>query len=866
MKQLNITILLTLLISMLGTKAIAHDIEVANEDDVTIYYVWTNNKTELAVSYAGSSSSSYTNEYSGNVAIPETVIYNDVTYPVTSIYFSAFYNCSGLTSVTIPSSVKSIRSYAFSGCSGLTSITVKSGNSIYDSRNNCNAIIETASNTLIVGCKNTIIPNSVTDIGESAFRGCTGLTSINIPNSVTSISRYVFYGCSSLTSIVVASGNSKFDSRNNCNAIIETASNKLIAGCKNTTIPNSVTTIGEDAFYGCSGLTSIEIPNSVTSIYSDAFSNCSDLTSVTIPNSVTNIASHTFYNCSSLTRVIIPSSVTTIGESAFRSCYNLMSIAIPNSVTYIGANAFYDTGMYNYSDYGVFYVDNWVCGYNNTLPYSIVLKQGTVGIADGAFSEYNGAFTVTIPNSMTSIADCAFRDCSGLVKVTIPNSVTSIGWDAFSNCSSMTSIIIPNSVTSIGTNAFYGCSSMTSVTIPNSVTSIGRNAFYNCNSLSKVFISDLAAWCNIVFEQGAYANPLMYAHHLYLNEEEVKELVIPNSVTSIGAFSFYNCSSLKNVTIPSSVTTIGMSAFAGCSNLAGISFLNSLTSIGRSAFYGCSSLLSVTIPSSVNNIGDYAFAECSSLNNVNVESASPISIYSNTFTNRSNAILYVPHGSKAAYEEAEYWKDFSDIIEMGAKCNTPVIAIENGEIVFSCETDGVTYVSSVSFADDNMHQSNKIPLATTLRISVYAKKEGYFDSDVATMDIDFKALSGDVNNDGEITISDAVAIVEIILNSISKPEPKFYYSVGTEEVTADNYTTANGAQYKNSLTEIPETLDLSAITQQQAYILLPEGCVPIIRSASGIVGTTSVSLGNGHTVHTTTSAINGSECTCTVYK
>ena len=291
-KQSFITILLTVLISMTGAKAFAHDIEVANSDGKTIYYVWTNNNTELAVSYRGSYGSDYSYEYSGNVIIPSSVVYNGNTYSVTSIGNETFFNCS-LTSVTIPNSVTSIGSSAFEGCSGLTSVT---------------------------------IPNSVTSIGGDAFDWCSGLTSVTIPNSVTSIGDYAFSGCSGLTSIVVETGNAKYDSRDNCNAIIETSSNALIAGCQNTIIPNSVTSIGKYAFDGCSGLTSVTIPNSVTSIGNLAFYLCSGLTSVTIPNSVTEISDDAFYYCRSLTSVTIPNSVTYIGRDAFYGCYELTDV------------------------------------------------------------------------------------------------------------------------------------------------------------------------------------------------------------------------------------------------------------------------------------------------------------------------------------------------------------------------------------------------------------------------------------------------------------------------------------------------------------------------------------------------------------
>ena len=260
---------------------------------------------------------------------------------VTRIGQCAFLDCSGLTSVTIPNSVTSIGYYAFNGCSGLTSITVESGNTVFDSRNNCNAIIVTTSNTLIAGCMNTIIPESVTSIGNHAFYGCSALTSVIIPESVTSIGNYAFYGCSGLTSIVVESGNTVYDSRDNCNAIIETATNTLIRGCMNTIIPNSVTSIGDGAFGYCSGLTSITIPNSVTSIGYFAFGLCSGLTSVTIPEGVTSIGSHAFDSCHCLTSITIPENVTSIEEETFYGCRSLTTVTIGSGVTSIGKWTFW---------------------------------------------------------------------------------------------------------------------------------------------------------------------------------------------------------------------------------------------------------------------------------------------------------------------------------------------------------------------------------------------------------------------------------------------------------------------------------------------------------------------------------------------
>ncbi len=254
---------------------------------------------------------------------------------VTSIGNSAFADCTGLTSIEIPSSVTSIGESAFNYCPGLTSIEIPSSvTSIGDyAFEYC-------------GLTSIEIPSSVTSIGNSAFSGCSGLTSIEIPSSVTSIGERAFRGCTGLTSIVVDEGNTIYDSRNNCNAIIETASNTLIAGFKNTIIPEGVTSIGNSAFYHCYNLTSIEIPSSVTSIGESAFFYCNGLTSIEIPSSVTSIGYYAFAHCTVLTSIEIPSSVTSIGNYTFYHCDGLTSIEIPSSVTSIGGSAFaYCTGL-----------------------------------------------------------------------------------------------------------------------------------------------------------------------------------------------------------------------------------------------------------------------------------------------------------------------------------------------------------------------------------------------------------------------------------------------------------------------------------------------------------------------------------------
>ena len=765
--------LFTTLLLLCATVVTAHDFAVGG-----ICYKITSYNT-VAITYDNSLPEYYhIFKYAGNIVIPESVTYNSTTYSVTSIGERAFYSCSGLTSLVIPNSVTNIGQEAFVGCSGLTNIEIPNSvtsigqgafygctdltslvipnsvtnigqeafvgcsglisvivaeeNPVYDSRNNCNAIIETATNTLILGCQNAVIPNSVTSIGDYAFSDCDGLTSIEIPNSVTNIGSRAFaycsgltsieipnsvtnigggafLGCSNATSIAVAEGNPVYDSRNSCNAIIETATNTLILGCQNAVIPNSVTSIGSYAFVGCSGLTSIEIPNSVISIGGSAFSGCSGLTSIEIPNSVTSIGEGAFsycsgltsieipnsvtsiglcafsycsgltsieipnsvtsiglcafLRCSGLTSVVIPNSVTSIGEDAFSFCTSLTSITIPNSVISIGFNAFSETVWYDNQPDGVVYAGKVLYKYKGAMPEntSIVVKEGTIEIASGAFSDCSGLTSITISNSVTSIGESAFSFCTSLTSIVIPNSVTSIGYEAFRNCSGLTSIEIPNSVTSIGDAAFYNCEGLKTVinfselTFTKGSSDYGYIAYYAARVINA---SNGYVDAGFVFGSVDGVNTLLR----YVGEDT--DLVLPADCKGesyeIGENAFSGCTGLSSIVIPDCVTGIGNSAFTGCRALASIEIPNSVTSVGNEAFLAtawydnhadgivyagrviykykgtmpantsiviaegtvsildyafneCIGLTGVEIPSSVTNIGDYAFFGCKDL-------------------------------------------------------------------------------------------------------------------------------------------------------------------------------------------------------------------------------------------------------------
>ncbi len=583
------------------------------------------------------------------IIIPE--VYNDL--PVKKISSRAFSGCNNLTSITIPNSVTSIGDYAFNYCANLTSIT---------------------------------IPDSVLSIGSSAFWGCTGLTSITIPGSVSSIGSNAFYGCTNLKDVYIfdieawlnISGDYFGDLyRYGEHHVLDEDGNEIT----DITIPSSLTSIKSNAFYNFTYLTSVTIPDGVTSIGRSAFYGCTSLRDITIPDGVTSIGGFAFENCAGLTSITIPDSVTSIGGSSFYKCNNLKDVYISDIEAWLNISCGDSYSSPNY------YGELHILDKEGNKVTNIIIPDGISSIRKTAFCNCRSLESITIPNGVTIIDTGAFSGCTSLTSITVPDSITSIGHEAFRGCSSLTSIEIPDSVTSIGQSAFHGCTSLTDVTIPDGVTSIDFYTFYGCTSLQnitipdnvttiglwafaectslasitipasvtniengaflnctnlKVYIYDVEAWLNISFDN-TEDRPNLYGELHVLDEEgnEVTDIIIPQSitsiansafsnsinitgitisdnVTSIGQSAFYGCTSLRDITIPDGVTSIGEYAFDNCASLTSITILGSITSIGRSVFSDCTSLRDVTIPDGVTSIGQSAFSGCTSLRDITI--------------------------------------------------------------------------------------------------------------------------------------------------------------------------------------------------------------------------------------------------------
>ncbi len=794
-----------------------------------------------------------------------------ITIPnsVTSIGNDAFRGCSGLTAITIPNSVTSIGAHAFRGCSGLTAIVVEEGNEYYDSRNNCNAIIETETNTLVIGCKNTIIPNSVTSIGDGAFYKCSSLTSITIPNSVTSIGDGAFYGCTSLKTVFNLSDLSiSPGSTNNgyvgyyasevINAeviddyvfIVDGSNRELVGYIGDDTdlvIPEGITSIGEEAFYGNEDIKSVIIPSSVTSIGNKAFYGCTSLKTVVnlsdryISKYSTSNGYVGYYASKVIdadmviddyvftvdgsnrelvgyigddTDLVIPEGTTSIGLDAFYGS-SLTSVEIPNSVTSIGVNAFYGCESLE----------------------SITIPSSVIKIAEGAFGRCDGLTSVTLPEGLKSISARTFVYCDGLESITIPSSVTEIGEKAFDDCSSLSAVILPEGLKTIGDKAFCYCESLKTITIPSSVTEIGEFAFSGCLSLSEFKVASGST--SFAAKEGVLYNKDM-SKLLAAPGAVSGHFEVPQGVTSIGAGAFME-TQITSVALPRGLKTVGCCAFEECELLESVTFSKGLTTIEEGAFYGCALLTSVTLPEGLLLIDTDAFSYCESLLEITLPSTLlqigqevfyrddrllKVTSYATippvidmaefpTFdsTRVSSILLYVPTGCRDAYANDSQWGKFTRIYDTVAPLpeDIPVtsVTLNITELTMTMdESRKITATVAPSDATDATltWTSSNESVATVVNGTVTAVGEG-------------SATITATANDGSGV--SATCAVTVTASSVVEPEPE----PGDDETNYDNTMFISDAEAHTGK-QVTLSLNLTnadAISDYQCDLYLPEG-------------------------------------------
>lgn len=619
--------------------------------------------------------------FSGILTIPQTILIEGESYTVVGIDDMAFMGCAKLTSVTFPSTLKTIGEGAFYGCSRLTSVelpaqTVSIGNEAFgdcpllatfslgeglksigrSAFENCIALtgvsmpadMESIGALAFKGCTklaSAALGSSLTLLGDSAFYGCSALQSVELPVTVSSVGTRTFAGCSALNAVglgnVSAIGEAAF---NGCSALTEIA------------IPNGVETLGNYAFYGCKSLETVTIGTGVTKISDYAFNTCSALTQISCP-SVTEIGASAFKGCSSLTDIPLNDKITSLGNYVFSGCSAIESLVIPNSVTSIGSYAFEKCTKLTSATLGtgISSIPDYMFSSCSALT-SVVLPENITGIGKYAFQ--STAFTeLPLTASITEIKDYAFKSCTKLTSVAIPDRVTKLGTYVFQSCTGLESAKIGGGVTSVPNYMFHGCTNLVNVELSEKVTSIGNSAFYNCKGL--------------------------------------KSLPVTESITSIGTNAFYGCTSLTSVNLSDKVTSLGASAFYGCSSLTDAVLGTGITTLGSSLFRNDAKLKKVVANGKIASVSTYTFNGCSSLERIYINNTPPTGASSNTFTKvPTTCRIYVPAQTCQFYAQTTYWKDFVImpwLDELEIVSTTPLMSFDGGEAL-DVKPDTKTFV------------------------------------------------------------------------------------------------------------------------------------------------------------------------------
>lgn len=722
-KQSFISILLTVLMSMTGAKSFSHDIAATNSVGVTIYYVWANNeKTELAVSYRGSEESSYSNEYSGIVVIPETVDYEGNTYRVTSIGDYAFWECKSLTSVIIHNGISNIGKLAFGGCNCITSITLP----------NCITSIGDGA-FWGSGLKSVVIPNNLTSIGSTVFRFCDNLTSIIIPNSVKTIGDGAFWCCNALSSVIIGSG---------------------------------VTSISSSAFYGTNLKKTIWLTNTPPSGYSSAAGTVNYVSNdqfTSLSNTVKYQFLSSYFDVDGIRYVPVSPSEKTCDAIDCVYDESAANTKLSSTISYKGVTM----NVKNIQPY---------LAYNNKFIKSLTVDYDGE-LPNYTFANCSNMQSTTLGQRVSAIGSYAFQGCSSLEAIEIPDIVNELNDYAFQGCSSLQEVKLGSQLKTINQYAFSGCSALPSITIPNAITSIYNNVFEGCIGLKIVNIADGES--TLTF--GANGNNPIFSScpldYVYIGRD-----ISYDTSSNTGYSPFYRNTSLREVKITDKETEISENEFYGCNNLQKITIGDGVTTIGKRAFSGCSSLLYFAFGTQMADIGEEAFSDCAAMAEVISKAQNPPVCGSQALDdiNKFECKLYVPDGCMAVYGAADQWKDFffrdegegtANQGESGEqivnKCEMPTISLVGNKLSFACATEGVVYHYTISHSDVQSGASSKdVNLTQTYTITVFARKDGYNDSAVAkaTLKASSSVLIGDVDGNGIVNVVDHVKLSDIIMN------------------------------------------------------------------------------------------------------
>lgn len=552
----------------------------------------------------------------------------------------------------------------------------------------------------------------------------------------------IYYNVLTSTTVAVTYSGSSYEENPGC----YTGSVAIPAEVTNGGDTYQVVEIEMGAFWKCTGLTAVTLPCTLKTFGDCAFAYCSSLTSVTLPRGLENLGIATFSGCSMLKTVTALMSTPPAGLSymmeAPESCK--LYVRYGTRDAYIAADGwktFAEIIEMDIPSSAIIFADaltEELCtkvwdanndGYLSAPEAAAVKDLGTVFKGQPITSFQELSFFI----GLTYITDRAFEGCTSLNAIDIPNKVTTIGSFAFSGCSGLTSVTIPNGVKTIESAAF-GYTGLSSLMIPKSVTSIDFSSFFPSGNLTSIEV-----------EKG---NPK------YDSRNDCNALIETATNKLI--------TGCANTTIPDDVMTIGYGSFWGCNNLEEIVIPYGVTKIDEYAFDNCSQLQSVTIPSSVTSIGTGAFDDCENLNTVTVGWMKPLAIDESVFTYYDGVSLFVPNGCSSAYASADVWRKFSPISECAPQCPTPTIAYKDGKLSFSCELEDVTFVPTITPVSAT-YDGTVFDLTQPVKVSVFARKEGYLDSDKVTQPFKVRGQKGDVNEDGKVTITDAVNVVDIIL-------------------------------------------------------------------------------------------------------